>query len=82
MKEPLPIKPASTLFRARVDSDHFSQAKEVLGRIGLKPGDAVNLFFAQIALRSDLPFAVTTQPNRLQTDENQAEAWNEALGDY
>ncbi len=51
-------------------------------RLGLKTTDAINLFFAQVALRDDLPFAVTAHPERLQSDEQQAAAWNEALGDY
>ena len=48
----------------------------------MTPGDAVNVFFAQVALRKDLPFAVTVNPQRLQSDEAQAKAWEDALGEY
>ena len=60
----------------------YRKAEEVFDRLGLKTTDAINLFFAQVALRDDLPFAVTAHPERLQSDEQQAAAWNEALGDY
>ncbi len=39
-------------------------------------------FFAQVALRDDLPFAVTAHPERLQSDEEQAQSWNLSLGEY
>jgi antitoxin component of RelBE/YafQ-DinJ toxin-antitoxin module len=54
----------------------------VFDRLGLKTTDAINLFFAQVALREDLTFVVTAHPERLQSDEQQAMAWNEALGEY
>ena len=82
MKEVNSPSVESTLFRARVDTDHYEQAKLVLNRLGLKPGDAVNLLFAQIALRKDLPFAVTANPSRVQSDEAQLKAWQDALGEY
>ena len=72
----------STLLRARVAGDHFTQAEKVFNRLGMKTGDAINIFLAQVVLRDDLPFAVTTHPARLQSDEAQAEAWNQALGEY
>lgn len=74
--------PPTTLLRARVGTSRFQKAEKVFDRLGLKTTDAINLFFAQVALREDLPFAVTTHPERLQSDEQQALAWNEALGDY
>ena len=74
--------PSSTLFRARVDTAHLEKAKRVLDRLGMTPGDAVNVFFAQVALRKDLPFVVTAKPQRLQSDEAQVKAWDESLGEY
>lgn len=82
MKNNSDSNPASTLFRARVDAAHLEKAKRVLGRLGMTPGDAVNVFFAQVALRKDLPFVVTVNPHRLQSDEAQAKAWEDALGEY
>ena len=72
----------TTLLRARVGTDRFQKAEKVFDRLGLKTTDAINLFFAQVALREDLPFVVTAHPERLQRDEQQAMAWNEALGEY
>jgi len=76
------IEHKTTLFRARLDTKRLRQAEEVFDTLGLKPSDAINLFLAQVALRKDLPFVVTAQPNRLQTDEQQAKAWNDAFGEY
>lgn len=73
---------STTLLRARVGTDRYHKAEKVFDRLGLKTTDAINLFFAQVALREDLPFAVTAHPDRLQSDEHQAQAWNEALGEY
>jgi addiction module RelB/DinJ family antitoxin len=72
----------STLFRARVPTARLKRAEKVFARLGLKPGDAVNLFFAQVELRNDLPFAVTTQVERLLTTEEQGKTWENALGEY
>ena len=76
------MKSTNTLFRARVDAARLNQAKDVFERLGLKPSDAVNMFFAQVALRDDLPFSVTAHPERLLADEAQAQAWNDAFGEY
>jgi len=75
-------KTDKTLLRARVAREPYAKAEKVFHRLGMKTGDAINIFLAQVALRDDLPFAVTTHPERLQSDEAQAEAWNEALGEY
>ena len=49
---------ATTLLRTRVNRSRATEAKNILARLGLKPGDAVNLLFAQIVNRRGLPFAV------------------------
>lgn len=82
MKNDLANNPESTLFRARVDAVHLEKARRVLSRLGMTPGDAVNVFFAQVALRKDLPFVVTANPQRLQSDQEQLKAWEDALGEY
>jgi addiction module RelB/DinJ family antitoxin len=73
---------STTLLRARVGTDRYQKAEKVFDRLGLKTTDAINLFFAQVALREDLPFVVTAHPERLLSDEQQAMAWSEALGEY
>lgn len=74
---------ASTIqLRARVNAEHFRHAEEVFQRLGLKTSDAINVFLAQVALRKDMPFSITTSPERLLSDAEQARQWREALGEY
>ena len=72
----------TTLFRARVPKARLQRAEKILARLGLKPTDAVNMFLAQVELRGDMPFAVTTQPKPLLSAEAQANVWHESLGAY
>lgn len=72
----------TSLFRARVPADRLRKAEEILARLGMKPGDAFNMLLAQIELREGLPFEVTTRPSVLQSSEQQAAEWQEALGAY
>jgi addiction module RelB/DinJ family antitoxin len=71
----------SVLLRARVPARRLKKAEKILDRLGLKPGDAVNMLLAQIELRNGVPFELTTSPRLLSSDE-QAEAWTKALGAY
>jgi len=73
---------ASSLLRARVDRTHLKTAEKIFRTLGLKTGDAVNLFLAQVALRRDLPFTVTSRPGPLLSADQQAEAWTRSLGEY
>ena len=73
---------SSTLFRARVPTERLRRAEKVFARLGMKPGDAFNIFLAQVELRNDLPFAVTTTVDRLVTTEEQGKTWENALGEY
>lgn len=72
----------TTLFRARVPIARLRKAEKILERLGMKPGDALNMLLAQIEIRKALPFDVTTNPQRLLSPEQQADAWNDALGPY
>jgi addiction module RelB/DinJ family antitoxin len=72
----------STLFRARVPTDRLKRAEKVFARLGMKSSDAFNIFLAQVELRNDLPFAVTTTVDRLDTTEEQGKVWENALGEY
>ena len=69
---------ASTLFRARVPTERLKRAEEIFARLGMKPSDAFNIFLAQVELRNDMPFVVTTNVNRLLTTEEQAKTWENA----
>lgn len=75
----------SVLLRARVPAERLKRAEAVLERLGLKPGDAINMFLAQIELRQGLPFEVSLKPGEAApflAIENQADIWAAALGDY
>jgi addiction module RelB/DinJ family antitoxin len=71
----------SVLLRTRVPARRLKKAEKILGRLGLKPSDAVNMLLAQIEMRNGVPFDLTTGPRLLSADE-QAEAWTETLGAY
>lgn len=72
----------TTLFRARVPTVRLRKAEKILSRLGMKPGDALNMLLAQIEIREALPFDVTTHPSPLLTPEQQAENWNNAFDPY
>ena len=78
----IPMKEETILIRARVDSRKVKKAEKVFSRLGLKMSDAINIFISQVELRDDLPFMVTTKPERLLSNEEQGKIWNEALGEY
>jgi len=72
----------STLFRARVPTERLKRAEEVFARLGLKASDAFNIFLAQVELRNDMPFTITTNADRLITTQEQGKIWESALGEY
>lgn len=72
----------TTLFRARVPTSRLRKAEKIFERLGMKSGDAFNIFLAQVELRGDLPFAITTHPERVLTTAEQGKAWETALGEY
>jgi addiction module RelB/DinJ family antitoxin len=76
------MKENSILLRARVPEKRYRNAAQILDRLGMNPGDAVNLLLAQIELQQGLPFDVSLNPGGLFSAEQQAQAWTEALGEY
>ena len=72
----------SVLFRARVPADRLKKAEKVFARLGMKASDAFNIFLAQVELRKDLPFAVTSKPEPLLATAEQGKVWEDALGEY
>ena len=73
---------SSTLFRARVPSGRLKRAEKVFSRLGMKTGDAFNIFLAQVELRNDMPFSITTFPARMLTTGQQGKVWEDAFGEY
>lgn len=53
------------LLRVRVDAARAKKARGILAAVGLKPADAVNVFFAHVVARGGIPFPVV----RDETDE-------------
>ena len=78
----LSMAEATTLFRARIPTQRLKNASKVLEQLGMKPGDAFNIFLAQVELQKGLPFAVTTEPKPLFAAEEQGKIWNDFLGEY
>ncbi len=73
---------ASTLFRVRVPTERLRRAEEVFARLGMKSSGAFNIFLAQVELRNDMPFAITTNVERLLTTAEQGKTWEAALGEH
>jgi len=48
----------------------------------MKTSDAFNIFLAQVELRNDMPFPITTFPERLLTTAQQGKQWEDAFGEY
>jgi addiction module RelB/DinJ family antitoxin len=57
--------PKTVLFRTRVDARRKKNAERILAKVGLTPGQLVNMVFAQVELKNGLPFAV----NAFGTDD-------------
>jgi len=60
---------STIVLKSRVDRTHAAAARRVLAKIGLKPSDAVNALFAQIASRKALPFALATADSLYAKEE-------------
>jgi len=73
---------STILFRARVPTSRLRRAEKVFARLGMKASDAFNIFLAQVELRDDLPFTITTKPDRLLSTADQGRAWEDVLGEY
>ena len=73
---------STAVVRTRVPAKRLQRAEKILRRLGLTPGDALNILLAQIELRHGLPFEVCTPPHPLRTAQEQATEWTKALGAY
>jgi antitoxin component of RelBE/YafQ-DinJ toxin-antitoxin module len=47
---------ATTLVRARVNTDRVKKVSRILSRMGLKPADLVNMVFARTEQAATIPF--------------------------
>ena len=46
----------TTLLRARVDRNRKTRAEKIIGRYGLTPAQAINVFYAKVTEAGGLPF--------------------------
>jgi addiction module RelB/DinJ family antitoxin len=60
---------STIVLKSRVDRINAAAARRVLAKLGLKPSDAVNVLFAQIASRKALPFALATSDSSYAMEE-------------
>jgi len=72
----------TTKLLAQVPAQRLRRAEKILRKLGLTPGDAVNMLLAQIEIRRGLPFEVSTEPKPLLSANQQAAAWTEVFGAY
>ncbi len=54
----------SSVVHARIESETKKKAEGVLKKLGMRPTEAIRLFYRQICLRQGLPFPVLI-PNKL-----------------
>jgi addiction module RelB/DinJ family antitoxin len=66
------------LVRARIDPKRKRNAEAILGKLGISPGQAINMLYAQIELKRGLPFQVMVDDNSdvLAPIEQVAESWS------
>lgn len=54
----------SAVIHARIEPETKNAAERILHKLGLRPTDAIRIFYRQISLRRGLPFSVEI-PNEL-----------------
>jgi antitoxin component of RelBE/YafQ-DinJ toxin-antitoxin module len=72
----------TTLFRTRIPTARLRNAEKILAKLGMKPGDAFNIFLAQVEIQKDFPIAITAQPGRVLSTADQGKTWETSLGAY
>jgi addiction module RelB/DinJ family antitoxin len=51
------------LVRARIEPRRKRNAEAILDKLGISPGQAINMLYAQIELKHGLPFPVVAEEN-------------------
>jgi addiction module RelB/DinJ family antitoxin len=51
------------LVRARIDPKRKRSAEKILEKMGISPGQAINMLYAQIELKHGLPFPIVAADN-------------------
>jgi DNA-damage-inducible protein J len=55
----------STMYQFRIDETEKAETFAVLNDLGMKPAQAIRLFFRQIRQTKSIPFAIEHTPNAL-----------------
>jgi len=61
----------TAVVRARMEPELKSHAESILESIGIKPSDAINLFYHQVKKTGGLPFSINNENAALERDEDQ-----------
>ncbi len=66
------------IVRARIAPRRKRNAEAILSKLGISPGQAINMLYAQIELKHGLPFAVVAEENSdvLTPIEHVATEWS------
>ncbi len=72
----------SVQIQADIPVQRLRNAEQILAQLGLKPSEAINIFFAQIELCRGLPFDVNLEKPALLSSQQQADVWRETFGEY
>jgi addiction module RelB/DinJ family antitoxin len=73
----MPKTAENPLVRARIAPRRKRNAEAILSKLGISPGQAINMLYAQIELKHGLPFPVLVEDNSdvLTPIEVVAETW-------
>ena len=57
------IMSRSTMYQFRIDEDEKAETFKIFNEMGLKPAQAVRLFFRQVRITQSIPFPIEHFPN-------------------
>ena len=74
----MPKTVENPLVRARVEPRRKRNAESILSKLGISPGQAINMLYAQIEIKRGLPFPLVTEENSdvLAPIEHIASEWS------
>ena len=58
----------TAMIRARTESWKKKKAESILKKLGMKPTDAINIFYSQIIIKEAIPFSIDLETEDI--DEN------------
>lgn len=55
--------PSTAILRARIDPRRKARVEKILEQLGVTPTQAVNMLYAQIERRKEIPFPIAIEDN-------------------